>query len=174
MSTEKAQSRQHSEQKEDNRLSIVVCVFVCVSDYLITSMHYVFLIMPSNLFSSSVAQRHMADYHLETGNLIPLFLPCPPSLSLSLLSLCPLVAAQLGKFPLLAPSAQFCLLMFSIIFSLCLSPLVFPFCVSLPPISCTCSHSGSPPPFMLSQCCTCPLGGSGRHSEGDQWAASPR
>lgn len=27
--------------------------------------------------------------------------------------------------------------------------------------------------LMLLQCCTCPLGGSGRHSQGDQWPASP-
>lgn len=112
----------------------------------------------------------MANHHMEAGN--PIFLFLSASFFLLLFSLCqwcfnfcPVVYMVTPAFFSLPHTAFFFTFSFWFCASCCMLLLLslFQALWSLNLIFFF---------LMLLQCCTCPLGGSGRHSQGDQWAAS--
>lgn len=116
----------------------------------------------------------MANHHMEAGNPIFLFLSAsffsyssvfPPFCQWCFL-FCPVVFMVTPAFSVHLSLHIFLLSLFDFVHPAvcCSSFLCFKHCGLFLNLIFSL--------LMLLQCCTCPLGGSGRHSQGDQWAAS--
>lgn len=114
----------------------------------------------------------MADHHMEAGN--PVFVSFCIFFSYSTLLMSPsfrsmMMKACFGNTCFFEFTSHCCFFTFSSFFYI----LLFVATLFFVSKHCDLFLNLIFSLLMLLQCCTCPLGGSGRHSQGDQWPASP-